>query len=192
MANILIACEYSGIVRNAFTQAGYNALSCDLLPTQSPGQHIIGDALKVIYSFEWDLIIAHPPCTYLCKAQLPRVYSSPEQLTKTISAANFVACILAAPCPKIAVENPIGWLNTHFRPPDQITYAYNFGSPYSKDICLWLKGLPPLISTCYNTRKKSVSNHVNSRMPQWKRSLIRSRFFPEVAAAMAQQWGSLL
>jgi len=188
---VLIGYEYSGIVRDAFVSAGHFAVSCDILPSASPGDHIQGDFFKAFYSFCPQLLICHPPCTYLCRSQMWRCEIEPYRKLKQLIAFNDVLRILSLDCPMICVENPIGYLNNNFRPPDQIIYPYNFGDPYRKDICLWLKNLPPLICSHYNTKKKSVSNHVNGRMSQEQKSKIRSKFFPGVAAAMANQWGSL-
>lgn len=189
---VLVLCEYSGIVRDAFNVPGISALSVDLLPTESPGKHIIANAREILYSDTWDCIIAHPPCTFLAKAQMFRTMSSGYYYSETLKAWNFVRCIFNHPCPLIAIENPIGWLNTYWFPPSQITNARNFGSCYIKDICLWLKGLPPLISTCYNYSNKKVRNHVNSRMSKELKNKIKSRFFPEVAQAMYQQWHDII
>jgi hypothetical protein len=185
---VLVACEYSGIVRDAFASAGHDSWSCDLLPSMSPGNHIIGDAIEVIMSSAWDLVIAHPPCTYLCKAQLFRC--TPESQFEVLqqSAIEFFKKIYYSPVQHIAIENPIGALSKKFRPPDQIIYPWMFGDIHSKDICLWLKNVPPLISTCYNTKRVPVCNHVNGRMSQAQKSKIKSKFFPLVAEAMAHQW----
>lgn len=188
---ILIACEYSGIVRDAFSRAGHNATSCDLLPTESPGQHIEGNVLEIINQ-QWNLIIAFPPCRYLCKVQLWRISREPERKEAQDKAIEFVKQIYAAECPLIAIENPIGVLTKAFRPPDQILSPAMFGDPHRKDICLWLKNLPPLIGTCYNPRHQPVSNHVNGRMSQALKSKIKSKFFPLVAEAMAAQWSKYL
>ena len=185
---VLVLCEYSGIVRNAFSSAGHEAYSCDLIPSISPGNHIIGDALNVLYSQNWDLVIGHPPCTYLCKAQLFRCKPGSKYELLQQSAVDFVKSIYNSPVEHIAIENPIGALSRLFRPPDQIIYPWHFGDIHSKEICLWLKNVPPLISTLYNTKRIPVSNHVNGRMSQAQKSMIKSKFFPLVADAMATQW----
>jgi hypothetical protein len=136
----------------------------------------------------WDLVIAHPPCTYLCKAQLFRCVPDSIYADLQKDAIDFFLAIWNSPQLCIAIENPIGALSRMFRPPDQIIYPWYFGDPHSKDICLWLKNVPPLISTCYSTRRQPVKNHTNGRMSQAQRSKIKSRFFPAIAEAMANQW----
>jgi len=188
--NVLIACEYSGIVRHAFSALGHNCWSVDLLPSESPGQHVVGDALEIAYSKKWDLIIGHPPCTYLCKAQIWRVQRCHLRAALQSQALTFFKKLYLSPAHSVALENPIGALTKLFRPPDQIIYPYNFGDPYRKDIALWFKNVPPLLPTIISAGRKSVSNHVNSRMSQAQKSKIKSRFFVGVAQAMAEQWGT--
>ncbi len=185
---ILLACESSGIVRDAFTAAGHQAVSCDLLPSESTGAHIIGDAIAISRWGCWDMMIAFPPCTYLCKAQLWRCNRSPTRKQLQSLAVSFVRALLSAPIPAIALENPIGHLSQALRPYDQLVHPWHFGDPHSKEICLWLQGLPPLLSTCFSPGRQPVANHVNGRMSQAQKSKIKSRFFPAVAAAMAAQW----
>lgn len=185
---VLILCEYSGIVRNAFTSAGYTAISCDLIPSSSPGLHFIGDALEAARIIKPDLIIGHPPCRYLSKAGLHLCINNPERKEEQRKAVEFVRSIYNLPCKHIAIENPDGFLSSGFRPYDQLVRPYHFGAPYNKAICLWLKNLPPLIHTCVSSGRKSVNNHTNARMTREERSRVRSRFFPQVAEAMANQW----
>jgi hypothetical protein len=185
---ILVACEYSGIVSNAFRKKGHDVLSCDLLPSESPGKHYQGNVFDILNE-KFDMLIAHPPCTYLCKAQYHLLFNDVERKKKMLEAVKFVKTLYAADIEKIAIENPIGILSKIFRQPDQITYSNLFGDPHKKDICLWLKNLPPLITTCVNLRCQPVRNHTNSRMTQELKSKIKSKFFPLVAAAMAEQWG---
>jgi len=185
---VLVLCEYSGIVSQAFRAKGHDVTSCDIIPSLSSGNHHIGDALEFARSQTADLIIAHPPCTFLCKAQFGLAARQVGRYFNQIKAAQFVRQIYSLDCPRICVENPVGWLNKNWLYPAQIIYPYNFGDPYRKDVCLWLKGLPPLISTCVNPVRKSMSNHVNGRMSQAQKSKIKSRFFIGVADAMAQQW----
>jgi hypothetical protein len=135
------------------------------------------------------MIIAHPPCTYFAKAQIFRLWSERGRKEKMSQSLDMFLAIASAPCPRIAIENPIGVLSTIYKKPSQIIYPWMFGDPHSKDICLWLKGLPPLISTCYHFKRQPVKNHVNGRMSQALKSKIKSRFFPPVAEAMATQWG---
>ena len=185
---VLVACESSGIVRDAFKNAGHNAWSCDLVAALSPGQHFKKDCLQVLANEHFDLVIAHPPCTYLCKAQLWRCVPGSIYESLQSSALEFFLQIWNSPQERIAIENPIGALSRLFRPPDQIIYPWMFGDIHSKEICLWLKNVPPLISTCYNPKRIPVSNHTNGRMSQEQKSIIRSTFFPLVAEAMATQW----
>lgn len=185
---VLVCCEYSGIVRNAFSSAGHNAWSVDLLSSVSPGKHVIGNCLDLLYSQHWDLVIAHPPCTYLTKAQLFRCVPGSHYEFLQQQALQLFLDIFTSPPEHIAIENPSGALTRLFRPPDQIVQPWHFGNSHRKEIALWLKNLPPLISTLYNTKRRPMSNHTNSRMTQHQRSQIRSLFFPEVAQAMATQW----
>lgn len=185
---VLIACEYSGIVRNAFAAAGHDAWSCDLLPSDSQGNHIIGDAIEILNSYPWDFAIGHPPCTYLCKAQLFRCKPGTKFFLMQQTAVKFFKDMYNSPVKHIALENPSGALTRLFRPPDQIVHPWQFGDIHSKEIALWLKNVPPLISTCYNTKRIPVINHVNGRMSQEQKSKIKSKFFPLVAEAMANQW----
>lgn len=186
---ILIACEYSGIVSQAFEAKGFKCVTCDLLPRESPGTHYKGDIFDIIYD-GWDVLIAFPPCTYLAKCQLH--LNDYERKKARGKAKEFVTDLWNVDIPFKCLENPIGFLNTHWFPPSQILSPHYFGSPYSKDICLWLQNLPPLIYTCLSSGRKKVSNHVNSRMPQAQKSKIKSKFFPEVACAMANQWTSII
>lgn len=187
---VLVGCEYSGVVSQTFRAAGHAVVSCDYLPSEVPGDHYIGDVFDIIND-GFDLGIFHPPCTYLCNAGLHLCVNNKQRSWKQVQAADFVSRLYSCNIKQVAIENPKGILSTIWRPPSQIIYPSMFGSPYRKDICLWLKDLPPLIATCYSTTRKSISNHVNSRMSQEQKSKIKSRFFPEVAAAMAQQWSGL-
>lgn len=185
---VAVLCEYTGTVRDAFQSAGHNAISVDLVTGSSPGYHFIGDALKFARSYKPDLIIAHPPCTYLSRAQQWMVNQSPDRAQLQLAAIKFVDDIFSLDCKMIAIENPPGALSRLWRPYDQLIQPWHFGNDHFKEICLWLKNLPPLISTCYSSGRRSMSNHTNSRMSQTLKSSIRSRFFPEVAKAMASQW----
>jgi len=183
---VLVACEYSGRVREAFRKRGHDAWSCDLLDTDIPGQHIMGDVLSVLVE-PWDLIIAHPPCTYLATSGA-RWWSRPGVRELQEQALQFVAAIRAAPAPKIAIENPIGHLSTAWRKPDQIIQPWQFGHPDKKATCLWLKGLPKLTATeIVPAHLRVASIHL---MPpsadRWKK---RSLTFQGIADAMANQWG---
>lgn len=187
--NILIGCEYSRIVSAAFEAHGHYVLSCDLLPAESPGNHYTGDVFDIL-NYSWDLAIFFPPCTYLTAAcPLNFQKSNLDRQAKQQYAIDFVTGLYNSKIPKIAIENPKGILSTVWRKPDQYIQPWHFGDTHRKMICLWLKNLPPLISTCYSTKRRPVSNHTNSQMTQAQRSHIRSKFFPLVAQAMANQWG---
>lgn len=190
--NVLIACEYSGIVRDAFTRHGHNATSCDLLPTESNGSHYQGNVLDLIDLDIWDLIVGFPPCTFLCRAQVHRLRSDPARQEKSRLAIEFVKRLYNSKCKRVALENPIGILSTEWQQPNQIVSFHQFGDPYKKDICLWLKGLPLLKPTNIVKPTKTVKNHVNGRMTNEQRSKIKSKFFPGIADAMAAQWGNII
>jgi hypothetical protein len=194
---VLVACEYSGTVRDAFASLGHFALSCDLLPTEKPGNHHQGD-VRDILNDGWDLMIAHPPCTYLCSSGLHWNKKRPDRAKLTEEALSFVQLLLNAPISKIALENPIGAISTRIRKPDQTIQPYQFGHDASKATCLWLKGLSPLRPTQFVEPrmvdgKKRWANQTDSgqnRLPpsadRWK---IRSETYPGIAEAMARQWG---
>jgi len=144
---VLVACEFSGTVRDAFIAKGHNAVSCDLLPTESPGPHIQGDVIPEICVHDYDMMIAFPPCTYLCSSGLHWNTRRPERAKETEQALNFVRFLMWCKIPKIAVENPIGCISTRIRKPDQVIQPWMFGHPESKQTCLWLKNLPLLQPT---------------------------------------------
>ena len=187
---ILVACEFSGIVREAFAGLGHDAWSCDFLATEIPGQHIQGD-VRDILSHGWDLMIAHPPCTYLASSGLHWNTRRPERRPLTEEALAFVQVLLDAPINRIALENPIGCISTRIRKPDQIIQPWFFGDEESKTTCLWLKNLPPLMSTMLIPRRRYLNqspNGQNKLGPSPDRWKIRSRTYPGVADAMATQW----
>lgn len=203
---VLVACEESGAVRDAFIARGHFAMSCDLIPTSSPGPHWQGDVMEIIYA-GWDLMVAHPPCTYLTSSGLHWNKRRPERATQTEDALNFVRLLLNAPIPKIALENPIGCISSRIRKPDQIIQPYDFGDDASKSTCLWLKGLPPLRPTSRFPGRivewpkgsgKMVerwSNQTDSGQnvlgPSEDRQRERSKTYAGIAAAIADQWGSI-
>jgi hypothetical protein len=193
---VLIACEYSGIVRDAFIRQGHEAISCDLLPTESKGPHYQGNLLDILND-NWDMIIAFPPCIYLCSSGLHWNKRVPGREEKTKQAFKFVMKIVNANCERIAIENPIGCISTKWRKPDQIIQPYYFGEDASKATCLWLKNLLPLKSTKYVeprivNGKKRWSNQTNSGQnklgPSVDRSKIRSKTYQGIANAMSVQW----
>lgn len=186
---ILVACEFSGIVRNAFALLGHDAWSCDLLPSELPGNHIQDDVLKHLNE-GWDMMIAHPPCKYLSFAA-NRVWNTPGRYIERIRAVNFALELMSAPIDKICIENPNGYLN-QIIPHSQLIYSNWFNCKDKKRIMLWLKNLPPLISTAYynalpssRNAKGSTTYYVHKFNSGDKN---RSKFFPGVAAAMANQW----
>lgn len=204
---ILVACEYSGTVRDAFIRAGHYALSCDLLPSESDqGDHYQGDIFDILGD-GWDLMVAHPPCTYLTNAANGSLYRTespngakvgPARWEAMIDGAAFFRALLNAPIPRIAVENPVmnGYARTIIgRGPDQTVQPWMFGHMESKAVCLWLKGLPPLIST-EDTRAAMLQlpkrewAKVHHASPSADRAKERSRFFTGIADAMATQWGA--
>lgn len=188
---ILIACEFTQIVHRSFTEKGHNVLSCDLSPGELGLPHYQGDVLDIIND-NWDMIIAFPPCTYLAKVQMWRCINDKSRMLQRTKAVNFVNSLWHSDCPRLVLENPVGYLNTHWRRPTDIISPHMFGSKYHKDICLWQRGVPPLMrGTLYTGKFRYVRNHVNSRMSQDLKSKIKSRFFPEVADAMANQWSKL-
>jgi hypothetical protein len=143
---VLVACEYSGAVRDAFIRAGHEAMSCDLLPTDVPGPHYAGDVRDVL-DYGWDLMIAHPPCTYLSVSGMHWTTRGLRDPQLTDDALDFVRLLMAAPIPRIAVENPVSVISSRIRKPDQIIQPWWFGDDASKKTCLWLKGLNPLVPT---------------------------------------------
>ena len=191
---VLIACEYSGAVRDAFTRLGHDAMSCDLLPTDAPGKHYQGDVFDVIND-GWDLMIAHPPCTYLSVSGMHWTTRGLRDPQLTIDALEFAQRLLDAPIPKIALENPVSIISTRIRKPDQIIQPWQFGHDASKRTCLWLKGLPLLMPTDVlpgdsKTRRANQTASGQNKLPPGKdRWKIRSATYQGIADAMANQWG---
>jgi hypothetical protein len=182
---ILIACEYSGIVRDAFIRLGHDAMSCDLLPTDAPGPHYQGDVTDIIND-GWDMMIAHPPCTYLCSSGLHWNKRRPERAAQTEEALQFVRFLLNANIPKIALENPIGCISTRIRKPDQTVQPWQYGHGEVKATCLWLKGLPKLTATEIVEGREPRMWKLPPSEDRWK---IRSATYRGIAEAMAEQWG---
>ena len=199
-----MACEFSGIVRDAFIAAGHDAMSCDLLPTERPGPHYQGDVRDVLDD-GWNLMVAHPPCTYLSNAGVRHLHSIPSRngvLPKVHGEERWAAMregaalfrdLMAAPIPRIAVENPImhKYAVTEVgRRQDQVVQPWMFGEPVQKAVALWLVGLPLLLATGPICMERHQLVHKMSPSPD--RAKKRSRFFPGIAAAMAKQWGNAL
>lgn len=184
--NVLVACEFSGRVRDAFQAAGHNAWSCDIIPSESPaGKHILGDVREVL-NVGWDLMIAHPPCTYLAVSGA-RWFSDPVRKQKQKEALELVRLLMAAPIEKIAIENPVGVISTQIRRPNQYVQPWMFGDGETKKTGLWLKNLPLLVADNIVTGRKPVVHHEPPGPERWKN---RSRTYPGIARAMAEQWGN--
>jgi hypothetical protein len=184
---VLVACEYSGRVRDAFIARGHDALSCDLLPTEQPGPHYQGDVQDVLDG-AWDLMVAHPPCTYLCSSGIHWNTRRPERWQMTDEAATFFLLLANAPIPHIAIENPVGVMSTRYRKPDQIIQPWMFGHGETKATCLWLKNVPPLFPTAISGGRVQRMFGLPPTEDRWK---IRSETYQGIADAMALQWGSL-
>ncbi len=180
---VLVACEFSGAVREAFRARGHDAWSCDLLPTEVPGQHIVGDVLEVLGD-GWDLMVAHPPCTHLAVSGA-RWWKDKAQ--EQADALEFVRALMAAPIDRIALENPISKISSAIRKPDQIVQPWQFGHGETKATCLWLKGLPKLRPTDVVEGREPKVHHMAPGPNRWRE---RSRTYAGIAAAMANQWGA--
>jgi len=178
---VLVACEFSGIVRDAFLARGHDAWSCDLLPTESPGPHYQGDVLEVLGN-GWDLLIAHPPCTHLAVSGA-RWFKNKQQ--EQAAALDFVRRLLDAPVDRIALENPVSIISSRIRKPDQIIQPWQFGHGETKATCLWLKNLPKLEPTNIVDGREARVHRMPPGPDRWKE---RSRTFTGIAAAMADQW----
>ncbi len=181
---VLVACEYSGRVRDAFIALGHDAVSCDLLPSESDGPHHQGDVTEILH-FGWDLMIAHPPCTHLASSGA-RWFK--DKVREQAEALVFVQTLLDATIPRIALENPISVISTRIRKPDQIIQPWMFGHGETKATCLWLKNLPKLEPTDVVVGREARVHRMPPGPNRWKD---RSRTYQGVANAMAQQWGSL-
>lgn len=179
---VLVACEYSGRVRDAFIARGHDALSCDLLPTESPGPHYQGD-VRDLLSDSWDLLIAHPPCTHLAVSGARHFFRKQREQREAL---DFVRLLLCAPVPRIALENPVSVISSRIRKPDQIIQPWQFGHGETKATCLWLRGLPPLVPTDVVSGRENRVHRMPPSPDRWKQ---RSRTFQGIADAMADQWG---
>lgn len=201
---ILIACEFSGIVRDAFIAQGHDAVSCDIIDTESPGPHIKGDAIEAAYDQPWDMMIAHPPCTYLSNSGVRWLYKANnggidiDRWTKMCNGAWFFRALLRAPIERVAVENPV--IHKHAKKiigaePSQLIQPWQFGHPESKATCLWLKNLPMLLPT--NIIDKPERGYWDNQTPSGQNKLSpsptrakeRSVTYKGIAEAMANQWG---
>lgn len=196
---VLVACEFSGTVRDAFIARGHDAMSCDLLPSETSGPHYKGD-VRDILGDGWDLLIGHPPCTYLTvsgnkwfKPEYAEKY--PTRHADREAAISFFMLLYNAPVSRVAIENPIGVMSSRFRKPDCVVQPWMFGHPETKATCFWLRGLPPLIPThmrgdMFAAPEPEGREQRLHKLPpgpdRWKE---RSKTFPGLAAAMADQWG---
>ena len=189
---VLVACEYSGAVRDAFRALGHDAMSCDLLPSETPGPHYQGD-IRDVLNDGWDLMVAHPPCTYMANSGVSWLHKQPERWGQLDDAAQFFNLLWSAPIAKIAIENPVMHKYAKERingvQQTQTIQPYQFGHKEQKATCLWLKGLPLLNPT---NEVEGRENRIWKMPPSADRQKLRSKTFPGIAAAMAEQWGSYL
>lgn len=183
MMRVLVACEFSGAVRDAFIARGHDAISCDLLPSEKPGPHIIGCVLEHLGD-GFDLMVCHPPCTHLAVSGA-RWFA--DKRTEQAEALEFVRRLLDAPIKRIALENPISIISSRIRKPDQIIQPWQFGHGEVKATCLWLKGLPTLKPTQIVSGREPRVHYASPEPDRWKE---RSRTLRGIASAMADQWGS--
>ena len=195
---VLVACKYSGTVRDAFIRQGHDAMSCDLLPTDQPGPHYQGSVLDILGD-GWDLIVAHPPCTYMTNSGVTWLHKDPNRWALLEEAAKFFCQLLNAPIPRIAIENPI--MHKHAKErigsikQTQVVQPWMFGHMEQKATCLWLKGLPALTPTNnvkaemlrLPTRERQRLHYLPPSADRWK---LRSTTYKGIAEAMAQQWGA--
>ena len=216
---VLVACEFSGIVRDAFAELGHDAISCDLLPSEKPGKHYQGDVLDILND-GWDLMVAHPPCTYLTVTGSKWYYHPddkdlpiekrrahpkfPNRAKEREYGVAFFMTLANSNINRIAIENPVGIMSTRWRKPDQIIQPWLFGDSVSKRTCLWLKNLPQLKPTQIVNKGEFIEFRSGKRMPKWyndcaikakttgERRTLRSKTFPGIAKAIANQWGKIL
>jgi site-specific DNA-cytosine methylase len=182
---VLIACEYSGTVRDAFIAQGHDAISCDLLPTDAPGPHYQGD-VRDILDDGFDLMVAHPPCTHLAVSGARWFKDKQEEQAEAL---NFVRFLLDAPIDKIALENPISIISSRIRKPNQIIQPWQFGHGETKATCLWLKNLPCLVPTNIVEGREAKVHRMPPSPDRWK---LRSATYKGIAQAMAERWGKAL
>lgn len=184
-------------MRDAFASLGYDSWSCDMLPSETAGNHYQGDVRELL-SQQWDIIIAFPPCTYLCSSGMHWTVRGLRDPKLTEDALDFVRCLLGADCKHIALENPVGAISTRIRKPDCIIHPWQFGHPESKTTCLWLKNLPALVPTNvlqkpssgrWENQCASGQNKLAPSPDRWKE---RSKTYPGIASAMAAQWSAFV
>jgi len=197
--NVLIACEFSGVVRDAFLTRGHNAISCDILPTDSIGPHYQCDVMDIVND-GFDLMIAHPPCTHLCVSGA-RHFPTKIADGRQQQGIDFFMALANADIPRLCIENPVGIMSTVWRKPDQYIQPWQFGDPFSKKTGLWLKNLPLLTETNVVDRGEKIIYASGRIMPKWysdakclpakECARVRSRTFQGIADAMASQWGNL-
>lgn len=198
---VLIACEFSGTVRRAFRALGHEAWSCDLMPAEDGGEHYQADC-RDVWHMGWDLIVAHPPCTYLTvsgnKWMKPEFSAKfPDRQQHREDAVSFFMQCYSAPAPMVAVENPIGIMSTRFRPPDQVIQPWMFGHGETKATCLWLRGLPLLAPTHLDNdlfappAPSERAQRLHKLPPSADRWKLRSKTYEGIAQAMAHQWGQV-
>jgi len=194
---VLVACEFSGVVRDAFIAKGCDAMSVDFLPTESDGPHYQGDVRNILGD-GWDLMVAHPPCTHLA---VSGAQWFAKKQREQADALDFVRLLMDAPVPRWCIENPVSVISTKIRKPDQIVHPWQFGHQASKTTCLWLKGLPKLTPTKIVGRGEFVTYLSGKRMSKWyaeaaklppaQRAKVRSQTFDGIANAMADQWSGV-
>lgn len=180
---VLVACEFSGVVRDAFIAKGHDAMSCDLLPTEAPGPHYEGD-IKDVLDYPWDLMIAHPPCTHLSVSGAKH-FKAKKEAGLQQSAVSFFMMLMRANIEKIAIENPVSVISSLYRKPDQIIQPWQFGHGETKATCLWLKGLPKLKPTNVVEGRETRVHKLPPSKDRWK---LRSITYQGIANAMAGQW----
>jgi hypothetical protein len=193
---VLVACEFSGVVRDAFIAKGHDAVSCDLLPSERPGPHYQGDVFDILFD-DWDMVIAFPPCTHLAVSGAKH-FKQKIADGRQKEGVDFFMAFTDLDCQKVAIENPIGIMSTKWRKPDQIINPFEFGHSVPKATCLWLKGLPPLMATKIVDKGEYMTFPSGKRMSRWyadkpfggaERAKVRSATFQGIADAMAEQWG---
>jgi hypothetical protein len=183
---VLVGCEYSGAVRDAFRAQGHDAMSCDLLPTDVPGPHYQGSVFDVIH-YPWDLAIFHPPCTHLSVSGA-RHFEAKRLDGRQQAAVSFFMALAKSDIPRIAIENPVCIMSSLWRKPDQTIQPWQFGHGETKATCLWLKGIPPLKPTNIVAGREARIHRLPPSPDRWKE---RSKTFPGIAEAMASQWGQI-